>query len=120
MVDQASTLDPVFRALSDPTRRAVLQRLSRGSAAVSELAEPFDMALPSFMQHLKVLEASGLVASRKRGRVRTYQLSSAPLRAAESWMAEQRALWERRLDQLDEYLITLKSLQAGAPNEEQE
>ena len=104
----AIELDRVFQALADPTRRAVLQRLSRGTAPVSELAEPFDMALPSFLQHLKVLEGCGLVSSRKAGRVRTYQLSPQPLKAAEDWIAEQRALWERRLDQLDRYLEELK------------
>jgi sugar-specific transcriptional regulator TrmB len=75
---------------------------------VSELAEPFDMALPSFLQHLKVLEDCGLVRSQKSGRIRTYQISPEPLRAAEGWMTEQRALWERRLDQLDRYLEDLK------------
>jgi DNA-binding transcriptional ArsR family regulator len=101
-------LDRVFQALADPTRRAVVQRLSRGTAPVSELAEPFDMALPSFLQHLKVLEGCGLVSSRKAGRVRTYQLSPQPLQAAEGWIAEQRALWERRLDRLDRYLEDLE------------
>src|SRR5207247_6342110 len=100
--------DRVFRALGDPTRRAVLSRLSAGSAAVSELARSFDMALPSFTQHLDVLEGCGLVRSRKVGRVRTYRLVPQPLKAAERWMAQQRALWERRLDQLDKYLIELK------------
>lgn len=108
MPNQGVQLDRVFQALADPTRRAVLQRLSSGTAAVSELAEPFDMALPSFMQHLKVLEGCGLVRSRKAGRVRTYRLSPRPLRAAEGWIAEQRALWERRLDQLDRYLEALQ------------
>lgn len=101
-------LDRVFRALGDPTRRAVLRRLSGGPAAVSELARPFDMALPSFTQHLAVLEECGLVRSRKTGRVRTYRLVPQPLKAAERWMVEQRALWERRLDQLDNYLEELK------------
>src|SRR5499425_508630 len=101
-------LDRVFRALGDPTRRAVLSRLSAGSAPVSELARAFDMALPSFTQHLDVLEQSGLVRSRKVGRVRTYRLVPQPLKAAERWMAQQRALWERRLDQLDKYLLQLK------------
>lgn len=100
-------LDRVFKALADPTRRAVLERLSAGAAPVSELAEPFGMALPSFLQHLAVLENCGLVSSRKSGRVRTYQISPEPLAAAEGWMAEQRAVWERRLDQLDHYLETL-------------
>jgi DNA-binding transcriptional ArsR family regulator len=101
-------LDRVFRALGDPTRRAVLSRLSTGPAPGTELARPFKMALPSFTQHLEVLEQCGLVRSRKSGRVRTYRLVPRPLEAAERWMAQQRALWERRLDQLDNYLLELK------------
>jgi DNA-binding transcriptional ArsR family regulator len=104
MANQAQPLDRVFQALADPTRRAVLERLGRGPAPVSALAEPFDMALPSFMQHLRVLEESGLVRSRKKGRVRTCRLAPQPLRRAEGWIAGQRALWERRFDQLDGYL----------------
>jgi DNA-binding transcriptional ArsR family regulator len=102
------SINGVFRALSDPTRRRVLERLNRSPASVSELAAPFDMALPSFVQHLRVLEGCGLVRSRKRGRVRTYRLAPERLRIAENWLARQRALWERRLDQLDDYLIDLK------------
>ena len=105
---QADQLSRVFHGLADPTRRAVLQRLSRGKAAVSELAEPFDMALPSFLQHLDVLEHSGLVKSRKKGRVRTYQLTPQPLRTAENWLERQRTYWNRRLDQLDAYLAEMK------------
>jgi DNA-binding transcriptional ArsR family regulator len=75
---------------------------------VTQLAEPFDMALPSFLQHLKVLESSGLVRSEKSGRIRTYQISPEPLKVAEGWMSEQRALWDRRLDRLDRYLEDLK------------
>jgi DNA-binding transcriptional ArsR family regulator len=108
MPNQQIHLDRVFRALGDPTRRAVLSRLSAGPAPVSELASSFDMALPSFTQHLDVLEQCGLVRSRKAGRVRTYRLVPRPLKAAERWMAQQRALWERRLDQLDKYLLELK------------
>jgi DNA-binding transcriptional ArsR family regulator len=108
MPNQSQQLGRVFQALTDPTRRAVLERLSSGPAAVSELARPFKMALPSFSQHLDVLESCGLVRSRKTGRVRTYQLMPQPLKAAEHWMATQRALWERRLDQLDDYLAELK------------
>ena len=104
MVSYCQAMDELFRALSDPTRRALLERLTRGPAAVSELARPFDMALPSFTQHLGVLEKSGLVTSRKLGRVRTYRLAPKPLRAAEHWMARQRSLWQTRLDQLDRYL----------------
>ena len=104
MPNQQMHLDRIFRALGDPTRRAVLSRLSAGSAAVSELARSFDMALPSFTQHLDVLEQSGLVRSRKVGRVRTYQLVPRRIRAAEDWLLRQREIWERRLDQLDAYL----------------
>ena len=105
---QASQLDCVFHGLADPTRRAVLERLSNGPAAVSELARPFAMALPSFLQHLDVLEDCGLVESRKVGRVRTYQLTPQPLKVAEGWLEKQRTLWTRRLDQLDSYLAELK------------
>jgi DNA-binding transcriptional ArsR family regulator len=104
-------LDRVFHALGDSTRRAVLSRLSGGPAPVSELARPFDLALPTFTQHLDVLEDCGLVRSRKRGRVRTYRLAPAPLKAAEHWMVKQRGLWERRLDQLDSYLMDMKETQ---------
>ena len=104
----AEPIDGVFRALSDPTRRHVLQRLSRSAASVSELAKPFDMALPSFVEHMKVLEGCGLVSSKKTGRVRTYQLAPRRLKLAEDWLTQQRTLWERRLDQLDDYLIQLK------------
>jgi DNA-binding transcriptional ArsR family regulator len=108
MSSTARQIDGVFRALSDPTRRRVVARLSRSPGSVSELAEPFAMALPSFVQHLRVLESSGLVRSTKAGRVRTYRLVPARLRVAETWLARQRDLWERRLDQLDDYLVTLK------------
>ena len=101
-------LDYVFQGLADPTRRAVLSRLSRGPASVSEMARQFRMALPSFVQHLSVLERGGLVRSRKSGRIRTYQISPEPLRAAERWLEAQRAHWSRRLDQLDEYLLKMK------------
>jgi DNA-binding transcriptional ArsR family regulator len=103
-----SPVDGVFRALSDPTRRQVLERLSRSPASVSELAAPYRMALPSFLEHLSVLEGSGLVRSRKVGRVRTYRLASERLKLAEDWLGKQRTMWERRLDQLDEYLMTMK------------
>jgi len=102
------TIDEVFRALSDPTRRRVLERLSKSPASVSELAAPFDMALPSFVQHLRLLEDSGLVSSRKDGRVRTYRLEAKPMRQAENWLSRQRTVWEERLDRLDAYLIELK------------
>jgi DNA-binding transcriptional ArsR family regulator len=101
-------IDGIFRALSDPTRRHVLERLSSSPASVSELAEPFDMALPSFVEHLKILEGCGLVNSRKTGRVRTYRLAPKSLKLAEDWLMQQRTLWEHRFDQLDDYLIELR------------
>ncbi|MEP7456087.1 metalloregulator ArsR/SmtB family transcription factor [Phyllobacterium sp. SB3] len=100
-------IDVVFRALADPTRRRVLERLVSSPASVSELAEPFDMALPSFVEHLRVLEGSGLVNSQKKGRIRTYRLETEPMKLAENWLSKQRTLWERRLDQLDDYMLTL-------------
>lgn len=104
-----STLDDTFRALADPTRRAVVQALGRGPASVSELARPFEMALPSFLQHLRVLEESGLVTTAKSGRVRTCSLRREPLAAAETWLEAQRSLWTQRLDQLDTFVLTLKN-----------
>jgi DNA-binding transcriptional ArsR family regulator len=108
MPNQSPDLTRVFHALADPTRRAVLERLTLGPAAMTELARPFPMALPSFAQHLGVLEECGLVRSQKRGRVRTYQLEPQPLQGAQDWLATQRTKWERRLDQLDDYLNQLK------------
>ena len=104
-----STLDDTFRALADPTRRAVVQALGRGPASVSELARPFEMALPSFLQHVRVLEESGLVTTAKSGRVRTCSLRREPLAAAETWLEAQRSLWTQRLDQLDAFVLTLKN-----------
>jgi DNA-binding transcriptional ArsR family regulator len=101
-------IDAVFRALADPTRRRVLERLVNSPASVSELAEPFDMALPSFVEHLRVLEGSGLVNSQKKGRIRTYRIATEPMKLAENWLTQQRTVWERRLDQLDDYMLTLK------------
>src|SRR5271165_315693 len=107
-MSQSAVADDVFRALGDPTRRKVLEHLAKGPASVSELAEPFDMKLPSFVQHLAVLEQSRLVQSKKIGRVRVFQINPKRLKLAEDWLAEQRQLWETRLDQLDEYLQKLK------------
>jgi len=108
MPNQIQRLNEIFQALSDPTRRAVLKRLSRGPAPTLVLSRPFGMALPSFTQHLSMLEKIGLVKSRKAGRVRTYVIVPRRLRAAESWMTDQRKLWECRLDQLDAYLLAMK------------
>jgi DNA-binding transcriptional ArsR family regulator len=98
-------LDLVFHALADPTRRSVVERLGRGPTATTELARPFPMALPSFIQHLEVLVHSGLVTSHKQGRVRTYTLLPDRLGDAQHWLATQRDLWNRRLDQLDAFLL---------------
>ncbi|MBM3548832.1 MAG: winged helix-turn-helix transcriptional regulator [Alphaproteobacteria bacterium] len=104
----SSSIDGVFKALADPTRRHVVARLSRSPASVSELAEPFEMALPSFVEHLRVLEGCGLVTSQKAGRVRTYKLETKRLRLAEDWLSQQRSLWEERLDRLDAHALSLK------------
>jgi DNA-binding transcriptional ArsR family regulator len=101
-------VDQVFHALGDPTRRQVVERLVSGPATTSELAGPFGMSLPSFTQHLGVLEDAGLVTSTKQGRVRTYRIAPAALELADGWLAEQRRLWERRLDQLDVLVLELK------------
>ncbi len=111
MPNQEAILDDAFRALADPTRRAVLERLSRGTASVKELAEPFEMALPSFLQHLNVLEGSGLIRTHKVGRVRTCAVNSRNLQVVESWLMTRRRLWEQRFDQLDGYLMELKEQQ---------
>lgn len=102
--NRSNRLDLLFQALGDPTRRVMVERLTRGPASVSSLAQPFAMSLPAVLQHLQVLEASGLVRSEKIGRVRTFRIESAALRTAERWIAERRASWERRLDRLGEYL----------------
>ena len=104
MTPAASDLDLTFQALADPTRRAMVERLGRGPASVSELAQPFAMSLPAIVQHLAVLEASGLVRSEKVGRVRTCRVEPAALSLAEQWIDERRADWERRLDRLGEHL----------------
>jgi len=104
MLDQAADLDRVFQALADPGRRVMVERLSQGPASVSELARPLAMSLAAVLQHVQVLEASGLVRSQKTGRTRTCRIDPAVLRSAEQWISERRALWERRLDRLGEYL----------------
>jgi DNA-binding transcriptional ArsR family regulator len=106
ILDQAmqAALDRTFHALSDPTRRAMVQRLSRGPASVSELAKPLSVSLPAVMQHLAVLEACGIVRSEKVGRVRTCRVEAKVLGQAEQWIAQRREQWERKLDRLGEYL----------------
>ena len=105
---QTAVADDVFYALSNSTRRKVLEQLSGGPATVSELAAPFDMTLPSFVQHLSVLEQSRLVKSKKRGRVRTYEIAPERFKVAENWLAERRQVWEARLDRFDQYVKQLK------------
>ena len=105
---QSAAVDDVFHALSNPTRRKVLERLSVGPATVSELAAPFDMQLPSFVQHLSVLEQSRLVRSKKRGRVRTYEIAPERFKVVDAWLAARRQLWEARLNRFDEYVKQLK------------
>ena len=104
----SAVADNVFYALSNSTRRKVLEQLSVGPATVSELAAPFDMKLPSFVQHLSVLERSRLVKSKKRGRVRTYEIAPDRFKVAEDWLSERRRLWESRFDRFDEYVKQLK------------
>ncbi|MDE3151713.1 MAG: helix-turn-helix transcriptional regulator [Gemmatimonadota bacterium] len=111
---QSAVADDVFYALSNSTRRRVLEQLSTGPATVSELAAPFDMRLPSFVQHLSVLEQSRLVKSKKRGRVRTYELAPERFKVAENWLSERRREWEARLDRFDEYVKQLKEKESAS------
>lgn len=106
MENYQPSLDAAFHALADPTRRAVVSRLTRGPAPVKELAEPFAMGLPSFLKHLRVLEKDGLIRSEKVGRVRTCWVNTERLAAAETWLAAQRALWQARTDRLAAYVET--------------
>jgi len=105
---QSVAADDVFHALSNPTRRQVLEKLSVGPATVSELAAPFDMQLPSFVQHLSLLEQSRLVRSKKRGRVRTYEIAPERFKVVEDWLTVRRQAWETRLDRFDDYVKQLK------------
>ena len=109
---QSAVADDVFHALSNSTRRKVLEQLSVGPATVSELAAPFDMKLPSFVQHLSVLEQSRLVKSKKRGRVRTYEIVPERFRVAEGWLTERRQVWEARLDRFDRYVKQLREMES--------
>jgi DNA-binding transcriptional ArsR family regulator len=104
VLDQTADLDRVFHALADPGRRAMVERLSHGPASVSELGRPLDMSLAAVLQHVQLLEASGLIRSHKAGRTRTCRINTAALRSAEAWITERRSLWERRLDRLGDYL----------------
>ena len=109
MLNRSDGLDRLFHALADPARRAMLERLTRGSAPVSELARPLPMSLPAALQHLGVLEAAGLVRSEKIGRVRTCAIVPQALGQAEQWISARRVEWEHRLDRLGKYLKTLEN-----------
>lgn len=108
MANQISNLDHIFGALADPTRRSIVLRLCQGEASVGELAKPFDMALPSLMKHIQILESGGLVTSKKVGRVRKCLLRVEALASTEVWLADQRKIWEQRLDRLETYVETLR------------
>ena len=104
MLKQRPELDGVFHALADPSRRSIVERLALGSATVTDLAAPLPMSMPAVLQHLQVLEDSGLVRSRKVGRVRTCSIEVKALQPVERWIEERRSSWERRLDRLGAYL----------------
>ena len=99
------SLDSVFQALSDPTRRAVIGRLGGGPASITELSEPFGIALPSFLKHIRVLEAAGWIRTSKTGRVRTCTLEPGAMAVAEGWLGRQRAIWETRTDRLEDLVL---------------
>lgn len=109
MENYQASLEAAFHALADPTRRAVISRLTKGPAPVKELAKPFAMGLPSFMKHLRILEADGLISSQKVGRVRTCSVNTQKLAAAESWLCAQRAFWQAGTDRLADYVETQMS-----------
>jgi DNA-binding transcriptional ArsR family regulator len=115
MVQYADTLSPTFAALSDPTRRAILERLSAGEASVSELAEPFDISLPAVSKHLKVLQRAGLIERGRRAQWRPCRLDAQPLRQASEWLGEYRRFWEESFQRLDQYLEDLQNAPDDAP-----
>ncbi len=109
MEQYPDSLSDIFQALADPTRRAVIRRLGEGPATVSDLAKPFEMALPSFMKHIRFLESSGLIRTHKEGRVRTCEIKRKQFATAEAWLSEQRALWEGRADRLEQFVTAIQT-----------
>ena len=109
MANQSRHLDRLFHALSDPTRRAIVMRLSQGPASVTELSKPFEMAMPTLLQHIRVLEDSGLIGSEKVGRVRTCEINQQAFDATQSWLEKQRHRWESRLDRMEAYAASLQA-----------
>lgn len=107
MTNHSETLDGAFHALADATRRAIVARLAQGPASVSELRAPFTMAMPTLLQHIRVLEQSGLIATEKRGRVRTCAIRPAALAATAAWLDRQRAVWEGRFDRMEAYVAEM-------------
>lgn len=114
MDNYSGQLDGIFQALADPTRRAVLGKLGNGPASISELAKPFAMALPSFMKHIRSLEASGLIRTRKEGRVRTCAIERETFALVDSWLSTQRAIWEDRTDRLEQFVTTEREMEQSA------
>jgi len=108
----SESLTGIFQALADPTRRAVLGRLGHGPASISDLAKPFDMALPSFMKHIRLLEESGLINTHKQGRIRTCTIERKSFAMVEDWLSTQRALWEGRTGRLEHFVITREKEQS--------
>lgn len=106
MEQYSEQLTGIFQALADPTRRAVLGRLGKGPASITDLAKPFDMALPSFMKHIHFLEESGLIRTRKEGRVRTCVIERKPFAMVEGWLSAQRTIWEDRADRLEQFVVS--------------
>lgn len=114
MAEYSAQLDGVFQAIADPTRRAVLSRLGTGPASIGQLAAPFDMALPSFMKHIRYLERTGWISSRKTGRVRTCTLERTSFDVIETWLGEQRSIWEGRTDRLERFVTAAHDQEASA------
>jgi DNA-binding transcriptional ArsR family regulator len=113
MLNQSTALDSMFQALADPTRRTMIERLSRGPASVSELAKPLPMSLPAVVQHLQVLEQSGLIKTEKVGRVRTCSIQPMALSLAEQWINARRVTWQKRLDRLGDLLAETADEEEG-------